>query len=103
MVRLIIQVQGLQCRDPSATCSRHRTLAAQRPFMAGSLVVQGGRDRLAVAGQSSETVSMRHEDGHGHVLEDVAGGTAEHEFAQPGVTVSAHHQQVGAIVSEPGQ
>jgi len=41
---------------------------------------------------------VRHQHGRGHMLENVAGHAAQHEFAQPRMAVGPHHDQVGGAV-----
>lgn len=42
--------------------------------------------------------SAGHQDRHGRVVQHCLGHAAEDELAQPGMAVSAHHQQVGSGV-----
>jgi hypothetical protein len=46
---------------------------------------------------------VRHQDRYGHGLEHVAGHAAEYDLPQPGMSVSAHDEQVEALVGGCGQ
>ena len=43
---------------------------------------------------------MCHEGRHGHALQNGAGGTAEHKFAEPGTPEGTHDQKIGARVGD---
>ena len=41
---------------------------------------------------------MRHQHGQRHMMQQVSGNAAEHEFPQAGMTVAADHEQVGTDI-----
>ena len=47
--------------------------------------------------------SMREQDRHGHVLEDVTGSTADEHLAQAGVAVATHDQKFGGHLAGLGE
>ena len=46
---------------------------------------------------------MRHQDGHGHVLEKMARGPSQHQLPQPGVAIGAADDEVGADIGRVGE
>src|SRR5262245_24404742 len=46
---------------------------------------------------------MCHQHRHRHRLQNPTGSAAEHKFAQPGMAVSAHDDEVGGTVGRVGQ